>query len=75
MNNDTVFTTLIRAHDVVAFCIFLDTLQRLPGVLRQNFVQARAHAQDFPCMDIDVRRLAPETGHERLVDDDPRVGE
>src|SRR5262249_10567384 len=71
--DNTVIFCLARSHDVVAIRILLDARERLAGVVRQNFIEALAHAQDFLRMDVDVARLARDPRHPGLMDEDPRV--
>ena len=69
--NNTVIPSLIGCHDVVAFGVFLDLFDLLPGVCRQDFVQFGACSYDFTSMDVDIACLAGQAAHQRLVDDDP----
>ena len=41
-----VFLPLVRRHDVIPFGIFLNALERLPGVVHQDLVQSLARIQD-----------------------------
>src|SRR6476646_8263103 len=66
--NDTVFLALVGRHDVVALCIVLDTLDRLSGMVDQDFVDPFAHAQDLAGRNINIGRLAGHTRHEGLGD-------
>src|SRR5688572_21202514 len=72
--DNPVFLALVGRHDVVPFGIVLDALERLPGVVHQNLVQALAGAQQFTSVDVDVGRLAGQPMHEGLMDEDARVG-
>src|SRR3990170_7249300 len=45
--NNTVFLTLVGGHDVVAFCVVLDTLDGLSSMVDQDLVDALPHSQDF----------------------------
>src|SRR5512139_2180810 len=73
--NDTVILRLLRAHDVVALGVHLDALERLPRVVLQDAVEVLAHPQQLPRRDVDVGGLPGEPLHQRLVNDDARVGE
>src|SRR5579872_97677 len=73
--NNTVFLPLLRAHDVVPFGVILDTLQGLTGVVRQYLVEALAGAQQLPGVNIDIRRLAAQALHPRLMNKDAGIGE
>src|SRR5678815_1603574 len=68
-----VFLPLVRRHDVIAFSIVLDSLECLPGVVHQDFVEPLAHAQNFPRMNIDVGRLSRQPLHQGLMDHDAGV--
>ena len=63
---------LLRVHEIVAVGIAGDRVDILPGVARQQFVELLARFQDFPGVDVDIRRLALEAA-ERLVNHHPRV--
>jgi hypothetical protein len=71
--DNPVFLPLVRRHDVVPFGIFLNPLERLARVVDQDLVQALAHAQDFPGVDVDVGGLPRQPLHERLVDHDSGI--
>src|SRR3989475_6922128 len=58
--DQTVFLGFARAHEVVAIGVFLDPIERLPGVLLHDFVQLRLQAQDLLGVQLDVARLAAE---------------
>ena len=68
-----VFFGLFGIHDEIALDVFLDAVDRLPGVLRQKLVDRGAHAQDLFRMKIDVRGLPAESRHPRLVNKDTRI--
>src|SRR5688500_14646663 len=70
-----VFLPLVGRHDVVALGVFLDPLERLPGVVHQDFIQALAHAQNFAGMNVDIGRLSRQPLHQRLMNDDARIGQ
>src|SRR5258706_12102979 len=71
--NNPVFLPLIGRHDVVALGVFLDALDGLSRMVDEDLVEPLAHAQNFAGRDVDVRRLAGQPLHQRLVDHDPRV--
>src|ERR1700730_16239444 len=73
--NNTVFLALIGRHDVVALGIVLDAFDGLARVEDQDFIDALAHAQDLAGRNINIGRLTGQTRHQRLVDDDPGVGQ
>src|SRR5690606_13083145 len=62
------------ALEIVAPGVAGDRLDALAGVLGQDLVQARTHAQDLARVDVDVRGLALEAA-QRLVDHHPRIGQ
>src|SRR3954454_22707417 len=67
--DDAVLLGLLRGHEVVALRVLLDLLDALPGVPRDDLVQAAAQVDDLARMDLDVGRLALEAGG-HLVDED-----
>src|SRR5919202_3215030 len=69
-----VFDRRLRFHVIVAVAVADDALDRLAGVLGEDFVQALALADDAPRFDLDIDRLALRAA-ERLVDVDQRVGQ
>src|SRR5450432_43952 len=70
-----VFLGLLGIHDEVALDVFFNAADGLAAVLRQKFIDYRAHAQDFLGVQIDVGGLTAQTGHPRLVNQDSRVGQ
>src|SRR5665213_843036 len=73
--DDAVFLGLRGGHDEVAFHVVLDAVERLPGAGTHQLVGDLANAQNFAGMDVDVRGLAAESAHRRLMDEDARVGQ
>src|SRR5205809_2941874 len=71
--NNTVFLALLGAHDVVPLGIILDTLERLSRVLRQYLVEPLTCAQQLAGVDVDIRRLAAQPLHPRLVNEDAGI--
>src|SRR5713226_1758611 len=71
---ETVLLCLTCAHEMVAICILLDPVERLPGVLHDDLIQLRLQAQDFLRVQLDVARLPAEPAA-RLVDHDAGMGE
>src|SRR5690606_15088778 len=63
---------VIGAHEIVTVGILLQPLQRLAGVVRQQFIQATLDLEDLASMDLDIRGLALEAT-KRLVNHDARV--
>src|SRR4051812_13794339 len=59
-------------HEEVPFRVVTNLFEGLAGALRKDLVQAFAQLQDFPRLDLDVRRL-PLSPARRLVDHDARV--
>ena len=43
-------------HEPVTFCILLDHLQRLPGMLRHQLIEFLSDDQDFLGLDLDIGR-------------------
>src|SRR5271168_1540088 len=72
--NHAIVFGLLRIHDVVALDVFFDAVDGLSAVLGQNFVDDRAHAQNFLGVQVDIGGLAAEAGHPRLMNQDARVG-
>src|ERR1035438_2975497 len=70
--DDAVLGRFRRAHEVIAFGVRLDLLDGLAGVQRDDLVEAAAHVDDLPRMDLDVGRL-PLEARADLVDQDLRV--
>src|SRR5690348_11285905 len=53
-----IFLSLLRIHDEVTFYILLHLLQPLPGMPGQHLVGDFPHAQNLPCMYINICSLA-----------------
>src|SRR4051794_17420581 len=70
--DDFVLLRLFRAHEVVALGVLRDLLQRLPGVLGDDLVEALADVNDLLGVDLDVGRLSGEAARD-LMDQDLRV--
>src|SRR5450432_3399649 len=70
-----VFLGLLGIHNEVALYVFFDAAYGLAAMLRQKFIDHRAHAQDFLGVQIDVGGLAAEAGHPRLMNEDAGVGQ
>src|SRR5215472_16871357 len=68
-----VFLGLLRVHNVISLDVFFDAVDRLAGMFRQQRVDGRAHAQDFFCVNVDVRGLPAQPRQPRLVNQDARV--
>src|SRR3989442_14532842 len=43
--DNTIFLSLLRRHDVVAFHVFFNAFERLLDVRRQDFIENRSDAQ------------------------------
>ena len=70
--DDVVLRRLLGAHEVIVLGVLGDLLERLPGVLGDDLVEALADVDDLARVDLDVRRLALEPARD-LVDQDLRV--
>src|SRR3954466_8405400 len=70
--DEAVLRGLIGLEEAVALHVGVDTLLGLPGVVGIDLVHALAGLEDLLRVDLDVRRLAFESGR-RLVDEDARV--
>src|SRR5450631_759302 len=70
-----VFLGLLGIHNKIALDVFFNAADRLAAMLRQKFIDHRAHAQDFLGVQIDIGGLAAQTRHPRLVNQDARVGQ
>ena len=56
--DDAVLLRLVCGHKEVAVDVLLDLIERLPGGLCQNLVQAVAGGEDMPGRDLDIGCLA-----------------
>ncbi len=70
--DQTVLNRFLRRQEDIALGIFRNLLDRLPGMMREDGVQALAQAQDLPCLDLDVGGLTLRAA-ERLVQVDRSV--
>ena len=52
-----VLFRLMGIHEVIPISIFGDGFQVLPGVFGQDAIQGIPDLEDFPGMDLDIRRL------------------
>src|ERR1700683_3317251 len=66
---------LVSRHDEVSLHVSLNLLHSLSGVVREQFVERCACADNFFSVYIDVRRLAREPLHPWLVYQHPRIGQ
>src|SRR5215813_3957845 len=71
--DDTILLRLVRRHDVVALNVFFDSFQRLPRMMRENFIQNSPNAKNFFCVDIDVGCLTLQAAHPWLVNEHARM--
>jgi hypothetical protein len=67
--DDSVILGLLRIHDEIALNVSFDAVQRLTGVPRHQVVGDFPDAQNFPSMNVNVRGLAAESTHRRLMDE------
>ena len=68
--DEPVLDGLLGLEEAVALQVRVDLLDRLPGVVGEDLVDAAAHLEDLPGVDVDVRGLAFEDGR-GLVDEHP----
>src|SRR5207249_458542 len=65
-----------RTSSLFFFTDFLfDAFERLPRVMRENFIQNRPDAKNFFRVDLNVGRLSLDAAHPRLMNKDARVRE
>src|SRR6266851_5439657 len=70
--NESVLDCLRRGHEVVAVGVFLDLLDVLAGMMRENLVQHLAQAQRFTRVNLDIARLPFEAARD-LMNQYPRM--
>src|SRR4029077_9027662 len=70
--NESVLDRLRRRHEVVAVGVFLDLLDVLAGMMREDLVQDLAQAQRFAGVNLDIARLSFEAAGD-LMNQDPRM--
>ena len=71
--DQAVFQRVLRLQNVIAVYIAGDLIHRLSRRISKNLVERLPHAEDLPGIDIDVRGLAAEPAHGRLVNQNPRM--
>ena len=72
---EPVFFRLRGIHDEIALNIPLDLFQGLARVLGQDVVRDFPHTEDLAGLNIDVRRLARQPAHRRLMNQHPGIGQ
>ena len=73
-SDQAVASSLFGGEPEVAPGVFLDALERLPGLLGEDAVQPVAHLEDLARFDLDVARGAARASR-RLVQQEAGVGE